>query len=52
MCIFDVFVFDTDAPYYKGKQPNRIMSYHKRIKKGRYIETCFEIYQQFSLIML
>ena len=52
MCVFNIRVFDADAESYYGKLPYKVLSYTKRHKKGKYIETFPEIQQHFKKLFL
>ena len=38
ICVFGVFVVDTDAESYDGIHPHKILSRNNRRKKGKYIK--------------
>ena len=42
MCVFDISAVDTDAAYYDGRHPRKILSQNKQRKKGKYIEAFLE----------
>ena len=48
MCVLNICVVDTDAASYDGIHPNKILSQHKRCKKGKYIEACLDKQHHFA----
>ena len=42
MCFFGVCLVDTDVAFYDGRHSHNFLSWHKRRKKGKYLEYLFE----------
>ena len=42
MCVLNFHIVDTDAAYYDGIQPQKILSHCERRKKVKYSEACLE----------
>ena len=51
ICVFDFCVVDTDTESHNGRHPHKIISYHKRRKKGNYIEDLFERQSHFTILV-
>ena len=50
-CIFDVRVIQTDAPSYRGRDPDSILAMHEGLKKDRYLEPCLERRRHFTRLV-
>ena len=46
--IFDVRVVDTDAPSYRGQNPEKILARHEKEKRDRYLDSCKEQRREFT----
>ena len=42
ICVFDVRVVGSDAGFYDGRHPHKILSQHEWRKKGKYIDSCIQ----------
>ena len=52
MCVFGVCAVYIDTSVYDGRHPHKILSHHKRHKKGKYIESCIERQCHLKLFVL
>ena len=52
MCVFEIFVVDTNEESYEGKHAHRILYQNERRKKGKYIEACLERLLHFIPLVL
>jgi hypothetical protein len=46
--ILDVCVTDTDAPYYRGQDPHKILAKHEKEKKDKYVGACLAWHHTFT----
>ena len=43
-----MLIMDTDAKSYQKKEPTKVLEQHKKEKKDKYLQNCFEMRKDFT----